>query len=136
MPHPILSITAEFPSTALPCRLYHVEGQKYPLLRFQAEPFLVALKKLQTHQYGRKMQTYRPPPENMFEELPLSDALSTSPDEKILLRTIHSQWVNLHAATHDNLLKFETPGFELSRIARGDLGVKTLVSFVSRWTAM
>ena len=101
-------------------------------IQFHAEPFLVALKKLQDRQYGRKMQTYQPPPENMFEELPPSDALN----EEILLRTIHSQWVNLHAVTRDNLLKFETPGFELPRKVLGDLHVKILVSFVSCWTAL
>ena len=96
-------------------------------IQFHAEPFLVALKKLQDRQYGRKMQTYQPPPENMFEKLPLSDPLN----EETLLRTIHSQWVNLHAVTRDNLLKFETPGFKLHREAHGDMNVKILVSSVS-----
>ena len=127
---PILSNTAEFLSTALPCRLRHIKGQSWPLLQFQAEPFLVALKKLQACQYGRKMQTYQAPSENMFEEL-LSNALSDPSDEEVLLRTIHSQWVNLHAVTRENLLKFETPEFKLSRSAYGDLSVKNLVSFVS-----
>jgi hypothetical protein len=109
LPHTILSITTELPSTAWPCRLRHVEGQTVPELQFQAEPFLAALKKLQAHQYGRKMQTYQPPPENMFEAL-LSDAPSKPSEEEILLRTIHSQWIDLHAVTRDNLLKFETLG--------------------------
>ena len=77
------------------------------------------------------MQTYQPPPENMFEELPLSDLLSDPSNEEILLRTIHGQWVNLHAVTRDNLLKFETPEFKLPREADGDLNVKILVSLVS-----
>ena len=130
--HPILTIIAELPSTTWPCRLRHVEGQTVPELQFQAEPFLAALKKLQAHQYGRKMQTYQPPPENMFEAL-LSDAPSEPPelsDEKILLRMIHSQWIDLHAVTRDNLLKFETPGFVLSRMAAGEQDVKTLVRFM------
>ena len=126
-PHPILSIIAELPSTAWPCRLRHVEGQTVPELQFQAEPFLDALKKLQARQYGRKMQTYRPPLENMFKAL-LPDAPSEPSDEEILLRTIHSQWVDLHAFTRDNLLKFETPGFKLPRMATGEQNVKTLVS--------
>ena len=133
MPHPILNIIAEFP---LPCRLRHVKDQRFLALQFHAEPFLVALKKLQTHQYGWMMKTYKPPPKNMFEELPFSGALSESPDEEILLRTIHSQWVNLHAVTRYNLLQFETHGFELPREAYGDLKVKTLVSFSSYWTAL
>ena len=126
----ILSIIAELPSTAWPCRLRHVEGQTIPELQFQAEPFLVALKKLQSHQYGRRMQNYQPPPENMFEAL-LSDAPSEPSEEEVLLRTIHSQWIDLHAVTRDNLLKFETPGFKLPRMATGEQNVKVLVSFMS-----
>ena len=83
MPHTILSIIVGFPSTALPCRLRHVEGQKSTLLQCHAETFRVALKNLQDHQYGRKMQTYPPPPENMPEALLLSDALSDPSDEEI-----------------------------------------------------
>jgi len=134
-PHTILSITTELPSTAWPCRLRHVEGQTVPELQFQAHPFLVVLRKLQTHQYGRKMQTYQPPPENMFEAL-LSDSPSEPSDEEVLLRTIHSQWIDLHAATRDNLLKFETPGFKLPPMATGEQNVKTLVSFMSGWIAL
>jgi len=129
-PYSILNIAAELPSTAWPCRLRHVEGQTVPELQFQAEPFLVALRKLQAHQYGRKMRTYQPPPENMFEAL-LSDAPSEPSEEEVLLGTIHSQWVELRAATRDNLLKFETLGFKLPEMATGEQNVKTLVSFMS-----
>jgi hypothetical protein len=125
-PHSILSFTAELPSTAWPCRLRHVGGQTVPVLQFQPEPFLLALKKLQDHQYGRRMQTYQPPPENMLEAL-LPSAPSELSEEEILLRTIHSQWVDLHAVTRDNLLKFETPGFKLPRMATGEQNVKILV---------
>ena len=124
--YPILTITAGLPSIAWPCRLRHVEGQTVPELQFQAEPFLVALKKLQSHQYGRKMQTYQPPSENMFEAL--SDAPPEPSEEEILLRTIHNQWVDLHAVTRDNLLQFETSGFRLPRMAVGEQDVKVLVS--------
>ena len=111
-PTNILSITAELLSTVLPCRLRHVKGQTVPELQFQAEAFLGALKKLQVHQYGRMMQTYRPPLENRSEVL-LSDATPEPSDKEILLRTTHSQWIDLHAFTRDNLLEFERPGFEL-----------------------
>jgi len=119
----------KLPSTAWPCRVRHVEGQTIPELQFQAEPFLVALKKLQAYQYGRKMQAYQPPPENMFEAL-LSAAPSEPSEEETLLRTIHSQWVNLHATTRDNLLKFEKPGFTLPQSASGEQDVGNLVSFM------
>ena len=125
----MLIITAELPSTAWPCRVRHVEGQTVPELQFQAEPFLVALKKLQAHQYGRKMQTYQPP-ENMFQAL-VSGAPSEPSEEEILLRTIYSQWADLHTVTRENLLKFETPGFSLSPMATGEQQVKDLVSFMS-----
>ena len=135
VPLPILSNAAELLSTAWPCRLRHVEGQTVPELQFQAEPFLDALKKLQARQYGRKMQTYQPPPENMFKAL-LPDAQSDPSDKEILLRAIHSQWVDLHAFTRDNLLKFETPGFKLPQMATGEQNVKILVSAMSRWAAL
>ena len=128
-PDHMLNIIAELPSTAWPCRLRHVEGQIIPELQFQAEPFLVALKKLQSHQYGRKMQSYQPPPEDTFEAPQPSE-------EEILLRTIHSQWIDLFAVTRDNLLKFETPGFRLPRMATGNQNVKVLVSFTSCRTAL
>ena len=125
----------ELPSTAWPCRLRHVEGQTVPELQFQAKPFIAALKKLQSYQYGRKMQTYQPPSENIFEAL-LSDTPSEPLEEEILLRTIHSQWIDLHTVTRNNLLKFENPGFKLPRMATGEQNVKTLVSFVCCWTAL
>jgi len=134
-PHSILSITAELPSTAWPCRIRHVEGQTVPELQFQAEPFLVALRKLQDHQYGRKMQTYQPRPETEFPAL-LPDAPSEPLEEEVLLRTIYIQWIDLHADTRDNLLKFETPGFKLPQMATGEWKVKMLVSFKSCWTAL
>ena len=121
-PTTTLTITTELLSTALPRRLRHVEGQTVPELQFQAEAFLVALKKLQDHQYGRMMQTYR---DDMFE-LPLSD-VPPGPMET-LFGTIHSQWTDLHAFTRDNLLEFERPGFELPRMATGEQNVKILVS--------
>jgi len=112
-----------------------VEGQTVPELQFQAEPFVAALKKLQVHQYGRRLQAYQPPPENMFEAL-LSDAPPEPSDEEALLRTMHSQLVDLHAVTRDNLLKFESPGFKLPQRATGEQDVKNLVSFMGRWTAL
>jgi len=124
IPYPILSITADLPSMAWPCRIRHVTGQTVPELQFQAKPFLSALKKLQAHQYGRKMQTYQSPAE-------IYDTSSDPSDEEILLRTIHRQWGDLHAVTRDNLLKFETPEFTLPPMASGEYDVRILVSFVS-----
>ena len=127
-PTTILTIIAELLPTVLPCRLRHVKGQTVPKLQFQAEAFLVALKKLQDHQYGRMMQTYQ---DDIFE-VPLPDVPPGSME--IVLGTIHSQWIDLHASTRDNLLEFERPGFKLRRMATGEENVKILVSFVSRWT--
>jgi len=124
LPYPILSITAEHLSTAWPCRIRHVEGQTVPKLQFQAKPFISALKKLRAHQYGRKVQTYPSPAE-------IYDTPSVPSDEEILLRMIHRQWGDLHTVTRNNLLKFETPGFTLPPMARGEHDVKILVSFVS-----
>jgi len=71
----------------------------------------------------------------MFEAL-LSDAAPEPSDEEVLLRTIHSQLIDLHTVTRENLLKFESPGFKLPRRATGEQDVKTLVCFMCRWTAL
>jgi len=39
----------------------------------------------------------------------------------------------MHAVTRDNLLKFETPGCQLPRMAVGEQEVKPLVCFVPCW---
>ena len=134
----ILNTIAELPSTAWPCRLRHVEGQRVPELHFNADPFLSALKRLQYHQYGQKMQTYQPPSENLFDLL-LSDDLYASSEpseEEVKLRTIHSEWIDLHAVTRSNLLKFESPDFYLPRQASGAREVKNLVSPIRHSTAL
>jgi len=135
----ILNTITELPSTAWPCRLRHVEGQRVPELHFHADPFLVALKNLQAHQYGQRMQTYKPPSENIFDAL-LSDALPDAPsepsEEEVKLRTIHGEWIDLHAATRGNLLKFENPRFELPKKATGEQDVKNLVGILRSWAAL
>ena len=129
----MLNTIAELPSTAWPCRLRHVEGQRIPELHFQAEPFLSALRKLQDHRYGQKMRTYQPPSENLFDSLlsdDLSDALSEPSEEEVKLRKIHMEWIDLHANTRSNLLKFESSRFQLPRQATGEQDVKNLVSSI------
>ena len=123
---------AELPSTAWPCRLRHVEGQQVPELQFQVETFLSALKRLQDHQYGQKMQDFEPPSENIFDSLlsDTPDAPSEPSKEEVKLRRIHSEWIDLHAVTRSNLLKFENPRFHLPRQASGERDVKNLVSII------
>ena len=65
----------------------------------------------------------------MFEAH-LSDVPPKPSNEEILLRTIHSQWIDLRVTTRDNLLMFETPGFRLPRMATGEQNVKALVSLM------
>ena len=82
------------------------------------------------------MRTYQPPSENLFDGLlsdgllsdGLSDALSEPSEEEVELRKIHSEWIDLHANTRSNLLKFESPRFQLPRQAMGEQDVKNLVS--------
>jgi hypothetical protein len=78
------------------------------------------------------MQTYEPPP----IVAPLSDDPAESSEEEFILGRIHKEWVNLEDVTCENLLKFETPGFELPRMASGEQNVKTLVGFNRCWTAL
>ena len=135
----MLNTIAELPSTAWPCRLRHVEDQRVPELHFQADPFLSALQKLQVNKYGQKMRTYQPPSENLFDTLlsdNLSDALSEPSEEEVKLRKIHSEWIDLHANTRSNLLKFESSRFQLPGQAKGEQDVKNLVSPISHSIAL
>jgi hypothetical protein len=129
----MLSYLAELPSTAWPCRLRHVEGQTLPKLTFHPDPFLDALKKFQNEKYGQKMKNYKPPSEDTFASL-LSDDQSDIPcepsEEEVKLRTIHSEWIVLHAITRDNLLIFEDPDFKLRSTAEGEQDVKHLVGLI------
>jgi hypothetical protein len=81
------------------------------------------------------MQTYEPPPEKMLAA-PLSDDPAEPSEEEVVLKRIHNEWVDLCDVTCDNLLKFETPTFELPRMASGEQNVKTLVSLNRCWTAL
>ena len=77
------------------------------------------------------MRTYQPPSENLFDALlsdALSDALSEPSEEEVKLRKIHSEWIDLHANTRSNLLRFESASFQLPRQATGEQDVKNLVS--------
>ena len=133
----VLNTITELPSTAWPCRLRHVENQKIPELHFDAGPFVDALKKLQDHQYGQKMATYEPPSENIFDSLlsdDPSDGSSEPSEEEVKLRMIHREWIDLHAFTRSNLLKFENPRFRLPEEATGEEDVKDLVSLVGCWS--
>ena len=123
----VLIITTELPSAVLPCRLRHVEGQTVPELHFQPDPFIAALKELQVHQYGQKVETYEPPTEDMFEAL-LSYTPSQLSEEEVMLRRLHSKLSDMHTVTRDNLLEFERPGFELPPMAAGERNVKKLVN--------
>ena len=123
----ILTITTELPSTAWPCRLRHVEGQTVPELHFHPDPFVTALKELQFHQYGRKVEAYEPPTEDMFEAL-LSGTPWQPSEEEVMIKRIHSQCDGLHTVTRNHLLEFETPGFELPPMAAGEQNVKKLVN--------
>ena len=134
----VLNTIAELPSTAWPCRLRHVEGQRVPELHFQADPFLSALKRLQYHKYGEKMQTYEPPSEDVFAALlsDTPDAPSEPSEEEAELRTIHREWIDLHVVTHSNLLEFENPDFHLPRQATGEQDVKNLVGLMRHSTVL
>ena len=78
------------------------------------------------------MQTYEPPSEDVFAALlsdapDAPDAPSEPSEEEVELRTIHREWIDLHANTHSNLLEFEDPSFHLPRQATGEQDVKNLV---------
>jgi hypothetical protein len=98
-------------------------------LEFDAAPFLDALEKLRAKQYGRQMEKYKPPSDGLYDKLFSDEAIPKPSEEDVRLRIIHSQWVDLHPITRQNLLKFETPGFKLPKMASGEQEVKNLVSY-------
>jgi hypothetical protein len=76
------------------------------------------------------MRNYKPPSENIFESLlsdDLADASSEPSEEEVKLRKIYNEFIDLHAVTRSNLLKFENPQFQLPRHASGEKDVKNLV---------
>ena len=84
------------------------------------------------------MQTYKPPSEDIFEALlsDTPDAPSEPSEDEVELRKIHREWIDLHANTRSNLLKFENPGFHLSRQATGEQDVKNLVGLMRYSTVL
>ena len=61
----------------------------------------------------------------MFEE----EAEAPSAEE-VRLKELHAQWVDLHAVTRANLMRFERPGFRFPSKAIGHTDVKNLVGEV------
>ncbi|KAG8820618.1 hypothetical protein FRC19_008722 [Serendipita sp. 401] len=107
----------EFPSTAWPCRVRHVEGQKEPELRYDQAPFLVALEKLRQWKHGSTMQQFKPP-------LYIDD---DTPEDLVDKMKIWQRWNDLHAKSKDNLECFEDPQFQLVKSARGTEAVMNLL---------
>jgi hypothetical protein len=73
------------------------------------------------------MATYEPPSENIFDSLlsdDPSDASSEPSEEEVKLRTIHSEWIDLHVITRSNLLKFENPRVQAARGSNRRTGCK------------
>ncbi|KAG8761521.1 hypothetical protein FRC14_002708 [Serendipita sp. 396] len=107
----------EFPSTAWPCRIRHVEGQKEPELQYDQAPFLVALEKLRDWKYGAAMKQFEPP-EFIDDDTPrdLVDGMN-----------VWQWWMDLHPTSKDNLEQFESPHFQLEKSARGMEAVANLL---------
>ncbi len=121
---------AELPSTAWPCRLRHVPGQSVPTLTFDPEPFRVGLKELQDKKIGLKMQDYKPPSDDPFD-----DTFDNNPPNPLLTANedctaVYYNWKDLHQQTRKNLLEFENPSFDLPSSAKGRDQVTKLVSIL------
>ncbi|KAG8854780.1 hypothetical protein FRB91_003071 [Serendipita sp. 411] len=107
----------EFPSTAWPCRIRHVEGQKEPELQYDQSPFLVALEELRIWKYGAAMMHFEPP-----------KCIDKDTPKYLVDRVkIRQQWDDLHPMTKENLLQFENPLFRLEASARGTKAVMDLL---------
>ncbi|KAG8796745.1 hypothetical protein FRC17_007956, partial [Serendipita sp. 399] len=119
----------ELPSTAWPCRLRHVPGQKIPELTFDDGPFVSGLKALQKAQYGVRLKSYEPPSDDSYDFMLQPE--TRVEEEDSTLKELHAQWADLHAATRQNLDKFERPGYILPNKARGHADVKALLGILN-----
>jgi len=106
----------ELPSTAWPCRLRHVPGKCVPTLTFDPKPFRMALKNLQANKFGSKMQDYKPPSDDPFDDSSDADVPNPANED---YTAIYYSWKDLHQQTRKNLLEFEDPDFNLPSSAEG-----------------
>lgn len=115
--------SSELPSTAWPCRLVHVKGEMQPSLQVRTEPFDRAIQILREHGYASKMRNYKPQSDTIL------DAMVQGYDsEAPAMLDVYHEWMSLHGATRDNLVKFEEASFKLPAQVSGVKDVKDLVS--------
>ena len=77
---------------------------------------------LQAHKFGSKMQSYEPPSDDPFDDIPEDDAAGED------YTRIYYNWKDLHQQSRKNLLEFENPKFELLYNVKGKTQVANLVS--------
>ncbi|KAG8824093.1 hypothetical protein FRC19_002548 [Serendipita sp. 401] len=119
----------ELPSTAWPCRLRHVPGQKIPELTFDDGPFISGLRALQKAQYSAKVKSYQPPSDDSYDFM--LEPESRLGEEDSALKELHAQWADLHAVTRKNLDMFENSQFVLPNKATGHAEVKALLGILN-----
>jgi hypothetical protein len=89
----------------------------------------MGLEKLQANKFGSKMQDYKPPSDDPFDDTCDTDVpnpLMTEMNEDYT--GIYYNWKDLHQQTRKNLLEFENPKFELLSEVEGRDQVAKLVS--------
>ncbi|KIM23876.1 hypothetical protein M408DRAFT_332078, partial [Serendipita vermifera MAFF 305830] len=117
----------ELPSTAWPCRLRHVPNQAIPQLEFDDAPFISGIAALKEARYGARLSEYQPPSDDVYDVMFEEETEEPSPEE-VRMKELHAQWVDLHAATKENLKLFEQPNYYLPSKATGHREVKDLLS--------
>jgi len=88
----------------------------------------MGLEKLQAHRFASKMQDYKPPSDDPFDDTPdttVPNPLMTATED---YTGIYYNWKDLHQQTRKNLLEFENPSFKLISNAKGREQVAKLVS--------
>jgi hypothetical protein len=95
---------------------------------FDPKPFQMGLEKLQANKFGSKMQDYKPPSDDPFDDTRDTDVLNPSMTENEDYTGIYYNWKDLHQQTRKNLLEFENPNFELLSEVEGRDQVAKLVS--------
>jgi hypothetical protein len=97
-------------------------------LTFDPKPFRIGLEKLQVNKFGSKMQDYKPPSDDPFEDTTDTNAPNSLMTANEDYTEIYYNWKDLHQQTRKNLLEFENPNFELLPRAEGRDQVAKLVS--------
>ena len=88
----------------------------------------MGLEMLQANKFGSKMQDYKPPSDDPFDDTNDTNVLNPLMTANEDYTRIYYNWKDLHQQTRNNLLEFENPNFKLLSNVVGRDQVAKLVS--------